>query len=333
MVRYFITGGAGFIGSHLAEELIKDKNNQVLILDNLVTGSIRNIEHLKENANFKYDIDTIFNESKVTEYVDWADYVIHLAASVGVRKIVENPVDTIENNVHGTEIILRCASKKGRPIFIASTSEVYGKGVKIPFCEDDDILLGPTTKSRWSYACSKAIDEFLALSYFREKKLPVVIGRLFNTVGPRQVGFYGMVIPRFVTQALQSQDITVYGNGSQTRCFCSVKDVVRAIILLIHNSRCYGEIFNVGSEEEVSILDLAKKIKELTNSDSKITFIDYTIAYGEGFEDLGRRVPNINKIRNFIGFQPQQKLDQILEEIIAYYKTLLDTKQYPYKLK
>ncbi len=328
MVRYFITGGAGFIGSHLAEELIKNKNNQVLILDNLVTGSIRNIEHLKQNPNFKYDIDTIFNESKVTEYVDWADYVIHLAASVGVRKIVENPVDTIENNVHGTEIILKCASKKRRPVFLASTSEVYGKGVKIPFSEDDDILLGPTVKSRWSYACSKAIDEFLALSYFREKKLPVVIGRLFNTVGPRQVGFYGMVIPRFVTQALKGEDITVYGDGSQTRCFCSVKDVIKAIILLIHNTKCYGEIFNIGSEEEISILNLAKKIREKTNSDAKIVFIDYAKAYGEGFEDLGKRVPDIRKIKKFVGFQPEHKLEQILEEVIGYYKTTLDNASY-----
>lgn len=319
MKRYFITGGCGFIGSHLVEEIIKS-NNQVTVIDNLITGSIRNIENFKSNPNFRYDIDSIFNESKVTEYVDWADYVIHLAASVGVRKIVENPVETIENNVHGTEIILKHAAKKGRPVFIASSSEVYGKGVKIPFSEDDDILLGPTIKSRWSYACSKAVDEFLALSYFREKKLPVIIGRLFNTVGPRQVGFYGMVIPRFVMQALSNQDITVYGNGSQTRCFCSVKDVVRAILLLIHNPKCYGEIFNIGSDEEISILELAQKIKERTQSKSRIVFIDYAKAYAEGFEDLERRVPNINKIARFVGFKPQYKLEQILDEVINYYK-------------
>ncbi len=325
MVRYFITGGCGFIGSHLAEEILKDKNSKVLVLDNLTTGSIRNIENLKGNPNFKYDIDTIFNEGKVAEYVDWSDFVIHLAASVGVRKIVENPVETIENNVHGTEIVLRSAAKKGRPVFIASTSEVYGKGVKVPFREDDDILLGPTIKSRWSYACSKAIDEFLALSYFREKKLPVVIGRLFNTVGPRQVGHYGMVIPRFVSQALQNQDITVYGDGKQTRCFCSVKDVVRAILLLIHNSKCYGEIFNIGSDEEISILALAQKIKEKTRSQSQIVFIDYAKAYEEGFEDLARRVPDITKIRKMIGFEPRYKLDQILDEIIENQRKELET--------
>ncbi len=320
MTRYFITGGCGFIGSHLAEEILKDRNSKVLVLDNLTTGSIRNIEHLKNNLNFRYDIDSIFHESKVAEYVDWSDIVIHLAASVGVRKIVENPVETIENNVHGTENILKSAAKKGRPVFIASTSEVYGKGVKVPFKEDDDILLGPTTKSRWSYACSKAIDEFLAISYFREKKLPVVIGRLFNTVGPRQIGHYGMVIPRFVSQALQNDDITVYGDGTQTRCFCSVKDVVKATLELINNSKCYGEIFNIGSDEEISILELAKKIKEKTASQSKIVFIDYTKAYIEGFEDLGRRVPDISKILKAIGFKPRHKLDEILDDIIAYQK-------------
>ncbi|MFN7182020.1 MAG: GDP-mannose 4,6-dehydratase [Planctomycetota bacterium] len=317
-MRYFITGGCGFIGSHLADKILEEKNSKVLVLDNLTTGSIRNIEHLKGNPNFKYDIDTIFNESKVAEYVDWADIVIHLAASVGVRKIVENPVETIENNVHGTENILKHTAKKGRPIFIASTSEVYGKATKIPFREDDDIVLGPTIKSRWSYACSKAIDEFLALSYFKEKKLPVVIGRLFNTVGPRQVGHYGMVIPRFVSQALKGEDITVYGDGRQSRCFCSVKDVVEAILKLIHNPNCYGQIYNIGSDEEITILELAKKVKEKAHSQSKIVFIDYAKAYAEGFEDLGRRVPDISKIRKAIGFERKYNLDDILTEIIEY---------------
>lgn len=319
-MRYFITGGAGFIGSHLAEELLKNNRNYVTIMDNLTTGSIRNIEHIKGMPNFRYDIDSIFNESKVSEYIDWADYVIHLAASVGVRKIVENPVETIETNVHGTEIVLKHAAKKGRPVFVASSSEVYGKGVKIPFSENDDILLGPTTRSRWSYACSKAVDEFLALSYFREKKLPVIIGRLFNTVGPRQVGFYGMVIPRFVMQALKNEDITVYGDGSQTRCFCSVRDVVKAILLLLHTPKCYGEIFNIGSDEEISILELAKKVKERAKSNSKIVFIEYEKVYGEGFEDLHRRVPDITKIKKMVNFQPGYTLEQILDEVIDYYR-------------
>ncbi len=271
-MKALITGGAGFVGSHLAEALL-EREEEVYVIDNLSTGSIENIEHLKENRRFHYTIDTIINEPVTAELVDRADVVFHLAAAVGVRLIVESPVNTIETNVHGTETVLKLANKKKKKVLLASTSEVYGKSVQFPFREGSDLVLGATNKGRWSYACSKAIDEFLALAYFKEKKLPVVVTRLFNTVGPRQTGQYGMVIPTFVKQAISGRPITVFGDGSQSRCFTDVFDVVRAIITLVERSEAVGEVFNVGSEQEITILELARKVKELTGSKSEIVFV------------------------------------------------------------
>lgn len=316
-MRSLITGGCGFIGSHLAEELIA-RGDHVYVIDNLSTGSIENIYHLKGNPRFHYEIDDIFNVSKTAELVDLCDRIFHLAAAVGVMLIVENPVKTIETNVHGTEVILNLAAKKKKQVILTSTSEVYGKSEKVPFKEDDDLTFGSTTKARWSYGCSKAIDEFLALSYFKEYKLPIVIARLFNTVGRRQVGHYGMVIPRFVSAALKGEPIRVYGDGRQIRCFSHVKDVVRALVKLAETSEANGEIFNVGSDEQISILDLAKKIKDKTKSNSEIVFVPYEQAYESGFEDLQVRIPDLTKIRKVIGYKPQYSLDSILDDIIDY---------------
>lgn len=316
-MKAFITGGAGFIGSYLAEALLRE-GHVVHVMDDLSTGSILNIEHLKSHKNFHYTIDTIMNYPLLCELVDQCDVIYHLAAAVGVKLIVESPVHTIDTNIRGTEKVLDAANKKGKKVVIASTSEVYGKSVKRNFSEDDDMVLGPTTRGRWSYACSKAIDEFLALAYWKEKKLPVVIVRLFNTVGPRQTGRYGMVIPRFVTQALAGKDLTVYGDGSQTRCFCYVEDVVGALMGSSLEARAVGGVFNIGSEEEISILDLAKKVLALTRSKSNIKMIPYDEAYSEGFEDMHRRVPNISKVQALIGFKPKTGLDEILRKVIEY---------------
>ena len=316
-MKVLITGGAGFIGSHLSEFLLA-RGDEVYVLDDLSTGSVRNIEHLKEHKKFHYTIDTIMNPSVTAEQVDRVDAVVHLAAAVGVRLIVGSPVHTIETNVQGTEAVLRQAEKKKKRILIASTSEVYGKSTKVPFKEDGDLVSGPTTKGRWSYACSKAIDEFLALAYHKEKKVPVVIARLFNTVGPRQTSRYGMVIPSFVQQALASKPITVYGNGSQSRCFSDVSDVVRGLAGLIDHPDATGEIFNIGSQEEVTIYELAKKIKSLTKSASEIVFVPYEEAYEEGFEDMVRRVPDITKITNLIDYKPALSLEEILQRIIDF---------------
>ena len=316
-MKVLITGGAGFIGSHLSEFLLA-RGDEVYVLDDLSTGSVRNIEHLKEHKKFHYTIDTIMNPSVTAEQVDRVDAVVHLAAAVGVRLIVDSPVHTIETNVQGTEAVLRQAEKKKKRILIASTSEVYGKSTKVPFKEDGDLVSGPTTKGRWSYACSKAIDEFLALAYHKEKKVPVVIARLFNTVGPRQTSRYGMVIPSFVQQALASKPITVYGNGSQSRCFSDVSDVVRGLAGLIDHPDATGEIFNIGSQEEVTIYELAKKIKSLTKSASEIVFVPYEEAYEEGFEDMVRRVPDITKITNLIDYKPALSLEEILQRIIDF---------------
>ena len=319
---YLITGGAGFIGSHLAEALLA-RGDRVVVIDDLSTGRIQNIEHLKGNASFDYVIDSIMNRPLTAELVDRADFVFHLAAAVGVKLIIQSPVHTIETNVRGTEIILELANKKKKPVFIASTSEVYGKSAKVPFAEDDDLVLGATSRGRWSYACSKALDEFLAIAYFHEKGLPVVIARLFNTVGPRQTGRYGMVLPRFVSQALASKPITVFGDGTQSRCFGFVGDVVGAIAELIKRKEAYGEVFNIGSQEEISILGLAHLVKERLQSRSEIVLIPYDQAYEAGFEDMPRRVPDIGKIRSLVGFEPRTRLPEIIDLVAEHYRVTI----------
>jgi UDP-glucose 4-epimerase len=316
-LRILITGGAGFIGSHLSDAYL-ERGDDVFIIDDLSTGSIQNIAHLKANPRFHYTIDSVHNQPVVAELVDQCDVIFHLAAAVGVKLIVESPVRTIETNVRGTEVILALANKKKKPVLVASTSEVYGLSMDVPFREDGNLVMGATTKGRWSYACSKAIDEFLALAYWREKKLPTRVVRLFNTVGPRQTGQYGMVIPTFVKQALAGRPITVYGDGTQTRCFGYVGDVVGALIKLMDHEGAVGEVFNIGSNEEVSILELAERIKELTKSESEIVMVPYAEAYEEGFEDMPRRVPDISKVNALVGFQPEMKLDGILKSVIDY---------------
>jgi nucleoside-diphosphate-sugar epimerase len=321
-MKILITGGAGFIGSHLAERLL-ERGDEVCIIDDLSTGAIENIAAIKNHPQFTYHIDSVRNYRLTAELVDMCDVVYHLAAAVGVRLIVESPVSTIETNIRGTDIILSLAAKKRKRVVITSTSEVYGKRSHVPFREDDDLVMGPTSKGRWSYACSKAIDEFLAIAYWKEKRVPTVIVRLFNTVGPRQTGRYGMVIPNFVRQALAEQDITVHGDGSQTRCFTYVNDVVTALIKVAEHPRAVGEVYNIGSEHEVSILELARKIKKLTGSESRIVFKPYAEAYEEGFEDMMRRVPDISKIRALINYRPTTDLDSILASVIDYHQLRL----------
>lgn len=316
-MRILITGGAGFIGSHLSEALL-DARHEVFILDDLSTGAIDNIAHLKGRPGFHYVIDTVFNEPVVAEYVDRADVVFHLAAAVGVKLIVQEPVHTIETNVHGTEVILRHAVKKRKKVFIASTSEVYGKSTTFPFVETADLVLGATTRHRWAYACSKALDEFLALAYGKEKGLPVVIVRFFNTVGPRQTGQYGMVVPTFVRQALAGVPITVFGDGTQSRSFTYVGDVVDALMKLMVEPSAVGEVFNIGNTEEVSMMDLAERVKTLSGSASPIVTIPYDEAYEAGFEDMPRRVPDLGKIGKLIGYEPKVGLDEIIRGVIAW---------------
>ena len=317
-MRVLITGGSGFIGSHLAD-LYLSRGDEVSIIDDLSTGSIDNIAHLKSHPRFHYTIDTVQNVPLVAELVDACDIIIHLAAAVGVKLIVESPVRTIETNVRGTEILLSVANKKKKRILIASTSEVYGLSTDVPFREDGNLVMGATTKGRWSYACSKAIDEFLALAYWREKKLPTTVVRLFNTVGPRQTGQYGMVIPTFVKQALSSRPITVYGSGEQTRCFGYVGDVVKALVALMDHPDAVGNVYNIGSSEEISINALAQRVRELAGSQSEIQHIPYGEAYEEGFEDMPRRVPDTTKVHQLVGFRAETKLEEILKEVIAYY--------------
>jgi len=312
-----ITGGAGFIGSHLADAYLQ-RGAEVYVVDDLSTGKIENIQHLKGNPKFHYTIESVHNQPVTAELVDQCDVIFHLAAAVGVKLIVESPVRTIETNVRGTEVVLALANKKKKKVLIASTSEVYGLSSDVPFREDGNLVMGATTKGRWSYACSKAIDEFLALAYWREKKLPTIVVRLFNTVGPRQTGQYGMVIPTFVKQALAGRPITVYGDGQQTRCFGYVGDVVGALIGLMENETAVGQVFNIGSNEEISILDLARRVKDLTHSSSEIVFVPYDEAYEEGFEDMPRRIPDISKVSELVGFKPKMSLDGILKSVIDY---------------
>jgi UDP-glucose 4-epimerase len=314
MMRALITGGAGFVGSHLAEELLRN-GYEVTILDDLSTGSVRNIYHLKHQPTFHYLIDSIMEKNVLAELVDDCDVVFHLAAAVGVRLIVESPVRTMNTNVRGTELVLEAAAKKRKKVLITSTSEVYGKSGKIPFEEDDDLLIGPPVRGRWSYACSKALDEFLALAYHREKHLPVIIARLFNTVGPRQVGTYGMVLPRFVSWALAGEPLTIHGDGKQSRCFGWVGDIASALVKLSETEAAEGAIFNIGSDEEVTINQLAELVKEVTGSDSPIVHVSYEDAYGSDFEDMRRRVPDLSRIRAAIGYTPTKSLREIVEAI------------------
>ena len=318
-MRYLITGGAGFIGSHLAERLLA-RGDRVVLLDNLSTGSMDNIRHLKTSDQMEYHLDNIENLQLVAELVDDADVIVHLAAAVGVKLIVESPVRTIETNVNGTQRILEAACKKRKLVLTASTSEVYGKNTNVPFHEDADLVLGPTTKGRWSYAASKALDEFLALSYWKEKKLPVIVVRLFNTVGPRQTGRYGMVLPNFVKQALDNEPIQVYGNGQQSRCFCDVRDTVEGLIRLMDTERSIGEVVNVGNTEEITIEALAQLVKLRTNSSSSIEFVPYDQAYEPGFEDMMRRVPCVDKLQALTGFRPQTSLNEIVDRVAAYFQ-------------
>jgi UDP-glucose 4-epimerase len=322
-MRILITGGAGFIGSHLADYLL-GLGHRVTIIDDLSTGSMENIREAKENDRFQYCIDTIFDKPLLAELIDDAEIIFHLAAAVGVFNIVESPVRTIETNVGGSELVLELAAKKKKRVLIASTSEVYGKSTKFPFSEEDDLVLGPSTKGRWSYACSKAIDEFLALAYHRERKLPVTIARLFNTVGPRQTGRYGMVLPTFVKQALYGECLTVFGNGEQSRCFTHVGDIVKGLVQCVSCDQAVGQVFNLGNTEEVTMNTLAWKVIEATQSTSTIRYLSYDEAYGAGFEDMQRRVPDVSKARDWFGYAPTQSLDDIIKSVVAYHSSRMD---------
>jgi UDP-glucose 4-epimerase len=318
-LRCLITGGAGFIGSHLSEALLS-RGDGVCVLDDLSTGSVGNIRHLKKFERFHYFFDSLANRQLLAELVDECDVIFHLAAAVGVRLIVESPVRTLETNVHGTQLVLDAASKKKKLVFIASTSEVYGKSERVPFREDADLVLGPTTKGRWSYAASKALDEFLALSYWKERKQPVIVARLFNTVGPRQTGRYGMVLPNFVRQALNGEPITVFGTGQQSRCFCDVRDTIEAVLRLVAKDDAVGEVVNIGTDRETAIDNLAEFVKQRTNSASPIQHIPYDQAYELGFEDMQRRVPCLDKLEQLISFRPATSLEEIVDRVIAFFQ-------------
>jgi len=318
-MKVLITGGAGFIGSHLAERLL-ELGHEVFVIDNLWTGKLSNLKNTQNNKRFHLVVDTILNESVMNELIFKVDHIYHLAAAVGVRNIMDHPVETLDINVKGTEVVLRLANAFKKKVFIASTSEVYGKHMEKGLSEDDDRILGSVKKRRWAYACSKTLDEFQALAYYDEKKLPVVIARLFNTVGPRQTGRYGMVLPSFVQSALLGKPITVFGDGTQSRSFTHVTDVVDGIVKLMDESRAEGDIFNVGNDHEATINELAEKVKEMTGSPSEIEYLSYEKAYGPGFEDMKRRCPDISKIRDLIGFEPRHDLEAIIKSVIDYFK-------------
>lgn len=315
-MKVFLTGGAGFIGSHLAESLLTD-GHRVLLLDDLSTGQMANIEHLIGRPGFDYRIGSVTDSPLVAELVDRCDVTVHLAAAVGVRLIVEHPVHTIETNVHGTEVVLGAVARKGKLVVVASTSEVYGKGVALPFREDADLVLGATTNSRWAYACSKALDEWLALAYAREKSVPVIIARLFNTVGPRQTGRYGMVLPRFASQAVRGEAITVFGTGEQSRCFAHVRDVVHALRRLIETPAAVGQVFNIGSDREVTMNRLALMVRQAAGSESPILHVPYGEAYAEGFEDMQRRIPDVRKLEQYVAYRPRTSLEEIIADVVA----------------
>jgi UDP-glucose 4-epimerase len=316
-MKVLITGGAGFIGSHLAERLLA-AGERVLALDDLSTGAMANIESLVDHPHFSYRIGSVRDAPLVAELVDRCDVTVHLAAAVGVRLIVERPVHTIETNVHGTEVVLNAVARKGKKVVVASTSEVYGKSTKVPFSEESDLMLGPTTHSRWAYACSKALDEWLALAYARERAVPVIIARFFNTVGPRQTGRYGMVLPTFARQALRGEPITVYGSGGQSRCFGHVRDAVESVVRLIQTPAAVGQVFNIGTDEEVTIDELARRVRDAAGSGSEIVHVPYADAYAEGFEDMPRRVPDVSKLERTIAFRPSTPLSTIIADVIAY---------------
>jgi UDP-glucose 4-epimerase len=317
MKRVLVTGGAGFIGSHLCEALLK-RGDDVSVIDDLSTGRYENVSHLRENDRFHLTVGSILDFATLTPLVERADVVFHLAAAVGVQKIIEEPVNTIEINILGSHNVLTLAARYNRLCVLASTSEVYGKSAKVPFVEDDDSVFGPTTKNRWSYACSKAMDEFLALAYHNERGLPVIIARLFNTTGPRQTGRYGMVLPRFVAQALNGDPITVFGTGEQTRCFGDVSDIVHGLLLLLEHPGAVGQVFNIGSPEEISINELAERVKRITASASEVRHIPYERAYQPGFEDMERRLPSISKIAKLVGYKPKVKLEETIARVVEH---------------
>ena len=314
-MRVLITGGAGFVGSHLADACLL-RGDEVYVLDDLSTGSIDNIEYLKRHPYFHYTIGRVQNASVTAELVDRVEVVYHLAAEVGVRRVIDSPISTIENNVQATEVVFNAAAKKGKRVLFTSTSEVYGLSTDLPYREDGNIVMGAASKGRWSYACSKALDEFLALAYYQERQMPVTVVRLFNTVGPRQTGHYGMVVPSLVQQAMTGKPMTVYGDGSQSRCFGFVKDVVRALVALMERPEAAGEIYNIGASTEISILDLAKRVKEITKSNSPVVLVPYADAYESGYQDMPRRIPDTTKLRSLVGFAPTTDIDEIIDSVM-----------------
>ena len=314
-MRVLITGGAGFVGSHLADACLA-RGDEVFILDDLSTGSIDNIEYLKRHPYFHYTIGRVQNAQVTAELVDRVDMVYHLAAEVGVRRVIDSPISTIENNVQATEVVFSAAAKKGKRVLFTSTSEVYGLSTDLPYREEGNIVMGAASKGRWSYACSKALDEFLALAYYRERQMPVTVVRLFNTVGPRQTGHYGMVVPTLVQQAMTGKPMTVYGDGSQSRCFGFVKDVVRALVALMERPEAAGQIYNIGASTEISILELAKRVKEITGSNSPIVLVPYADAYDSGYQDMPRRIPDTTKLRSLVGFAPTTDIDEIVDSVM-----------------